>query len=144
MIAKHQLTLVMGLCLAVAIGGYMAVRGAAQATEAFDYSNAGMAEVHDAQGQVVLRGQFSTTDTDPNDLERKAVLSPTGVVTDASGEAEIEVSGSGVKRRQEIEFEVQNLQPGAVFTFIIDGRGLATVTTDRRGKAEYERAVPLP
>jgi hypothetical protein len=143
MTAKRRLILAM---VTIAAGAYMAVQLVAQAPwhEPFDYSNAAGAEVRDAQGQVVLRGQFSTTDADPNDTERKAMLSPTGIDADALGEAEIEVSGSATRRRQEIEFEVRNLQPGSVFTLAIDGRDFATVTTNSRGRAEHERDVPLP
>jgi hypothetical protein len=144
MIAKRRLMPVIGL-ITIVVGSYMSVRlsGQAPTQEPFDFSNAVFAEVRDARGQAILRGQFTTSDTDPNDTERKATLTPTGIDADASGEAEIEVSRSGNTRRQEIEFEVRNLQPGGVFTFVIDGRDFATVTADNRGRAEHERDIPL-
>jgi DNA-binding response OmpR family regulator len=44
-----------------------------------DFTNAALAEVRDAQGQVVLSGQFQVTEEEDHDVERKAVLAPTGV-----------------------------------------------------------------
>jgi hypothetical protein len=131
MISKRQLIPAMGL-MTIAFGTYMSVRLAAQtpSQEPFDFSNAVYAEVRE--------------NTSPNEIERKATLAPTGDVATASGEAEIEVSGSGNRRRQEVEFEVRNLQPGAIYTFVIDGRHFATVTANNRGRAEHERHVPLP
>jgi hypothetical protein len=131
----------------IVVGAYMSTRLSAQTPpvqEPFDFSNAVYAEVRDDRGQAILRGQFTTSNTDATDIERKATLKPTDIDTDASGEAEIEVSGSGDTRRQEVEFEVRNLQPGAAYIFVIDGRDVATVTTDNRGWAEYERDAPLP
>ena len=78
-----------------------------------DYTNAVFAEVRDAQGLIVLRGQFALADEEDDDIERKATLEPTGVDADAAGEAEVEFAA------QEVEFAARNLQAGATFTFVI-------------------------
>jgi hypothetical protein len=109
-----------------------------------DFTKAVLAEVRNAQNQVILSGNFVVSDEDDDDVERKAALAPTGIDADASGEAEVEVSGSGDKRRQEVEFSVTNVEPKGVFTFVIDGKVVATATADDRGRAEYERESPLP
>ncbi len=109
-----------------------------------DFTKAELAEVRNAQGQLILSGKFVVSDEDDDDVERKATLTSTGVDADAAGEAEVEVSGSGDKRRQEVEFSVTNVEPKGVLTFVIDGKVVATATADDRGRAEYERVVPLP
>ena len=55
-----------------------------------DYTNASVAEVRDAQGQIVLRGQFAVAEEEDDDIERKVALEQTGVDADAAGEAEVE------------------------------------------------------
>lgn len=112
--------------------------------EPIDFSSAVAAEVRNAQGQAVLAGRFSVLDTTDEDTERKAQLTATSVDPDATGEAEVEVSGSGDDRRQEVEFTISNVEPRAVFVFIIDGRTVATATANDRGQAEMERSVPFP
>ena len=109
-----------------------------------DFTNAQLAEVRNAQGQVVLSGKFVVSEEDDDDIERKAPLAPTNFDPDATGEAEVEFSGAGNERQQEVEFSAKNLQPGGVYTFIIDGKVFATVTADSRGRATIERDVPLP
>jgi hypothetical protein len=108
-----------------------------------DFSAARTAEVRNAQGQVVLSGTFSVNDEDDDDVERKAKLAPTAVDADAAGDAEVEVDKTGNPRRQEVEFELSNLQPGAVFTLLIDGKVVATVTADDKGRATHEREIPM-
>jgi hypothetical protein len=44
---------------------------------------------------------------------------------------------------QEIEFTATGLEPGAKFTCVIDGQELATVTADKKGKAEVELEVRM-
>ena len=144
MIAKRQFIPAFVLAIFIGtgvIGGWLVAQTPPQ--EAFDFSNAVHAEVRDDRGQAILRGQF-VADTNSDDMERKATLAQTGIDADASGEAEIEISSSGDRRRQEVEFEVRNLQPGGVYSFFIDSRLFATVTADNRGRAEHERDVPLP
>jgi hypothetical protein len=111
--------------------------------ESIDFTSAAAAEVRNAQGQVVLSGRFVET-SDDNESERSATLSPTGIDADASGEAEVEVSGTGNDRRQEVEFSVVNVEPRSVVTFVIDGKTFVTATADDRGRASAERRVPLP
>ena len=141
---KARFIPVVGLLSTVAVMGYMVVQLNGQATAPTgDYTNAGVAEVRDAQGQVVLRGQFVLADEDDDDIERKARLEPTGVDADAAGEAEIEFAKTA-PAVQEVEFAARNLQAGATFTFVIDGTDIGTATADRRGRAEVELEVRLP
>jgi hypothetical protein len=133
-----------GLLAIMAVAGGTSVQLAGQTpTISSDFTNAATAEVRDAQGQVVLRGQFVLADEDDDDVERQAALEPTGVDDDASGEVEIEFSKVS-PAEQEIEFSVRNLQPGATFTFVIDGTDLATATANGRGRAEVELDVWIP
>lgn len=109
-----------------------------------DFRSAVNAEVRNAQDQVVLSGTFVQADSVDEDLERKAALKATPVDSDASGEVEVESCRDADCRTQEVEFSVVNVQPGAVFRFVIDGKEFATVTTDSKGRASVERDVPLP
>ncbi len=132
----------------IAIAGlviYMVTRLHAQATpEAFDFMNAATAEVHDAQGQVLLKGQFSVvSDQSDDDTERKAVLQPAGADADAAGEAEVEFAKNAPKH-QEVEFKVQQLESGSSVTFLIDGRVVGRSSVDDRGRAELDLEVPIP
>ena len=134
----RQFIPVAGLLLTFAIVSHHVVRLDGQQPPTGDFTNAATAEVRDANGQVVLRGQFAASvEDDDGDLERKAALAPTGAGTTASGKAEVEFA-KDTPAAQEIEFSVTNLAPGARFTFVIDGREVATATTDRRGHAEAE------
>ena len=140
--STRQMIPVAGLFATVAVAAYMVVQLRAQATSPTgDFSNAAVAEVRDAQGQVVLRGQFVQIEEDDDDTERKATLEPTGVDADATGTAEVEFSKTA-PADQEIEFSIRNVQPGAAFTFVIDGKDVAMATADGRGRAEVELAVP--
>jgi hypothetical protein len=141
---KVQVIPVVGLLCTVAVAGYMVAQLNGQATALTgDYTNASVAEVRDAQGQIVLRGQFAVAEEEDDDMERKAALTQTGVDADATGEAEVEYA-KAAPTVQEVEFAARNLQPGATFTFVIDGQDLATATADRSGNAEVELEVRLP
>ena len=141
---KRQAISVVGLLATIAAAVYMVVQlNAQEKARPGDFTNAATAEVRDAPGQVVLRGQFVLADEEDDDIERKAALQPTGVDADAAGEAEVEFARAA-PTKQEIEFSVRNLQAGVVFTFVIDGIDVATATADRRGRAEVEVDVPLP
>lgn len=141
---KRQAIPIVGLLATMATAVYMVVQlNGQERAPAGDFTNAATAEVRDAQGQVVLRGQFVLADEEDDDIERKAALQPTGVDADAAGEAEVEFARAA-PTKQEIEFSVRNLQAGVVFTFVIDGIDVATATADRRGRAEVEVDVPLP
>jgi len=144
MSSKRQMIPIGGLVATMAVAGYMVVQLNGQGTGVTgNFTNAAAAEVRDAQGQVVLLGQFVMEDEDDDDTERKAVLKPTGIVADAAGEAEVEFARSA-PATQEVEFSVRGLQAGAVFTFVIDGQEVATATADRRGRAEVELDVRMP
>ena len=123
---------------------YMVVQLGAQTTRPTgDYTNAAVAQVRDALGQVILSGQFQLGEEEDDDMERKAALSPTGIDADAAGEAEVEFS-KATPAEQEVEFAVRNVAPGAVLTFLIDDHEVATATADARGRAKIELEVRMP
>jgi len=139
----HPIVPPLGLAATAAMALYMAAQLHAQrGVQAGDFTNAAIAEVQDAQGQIVLRGQFAVVDEqDQDDVERKAALQPVGNDADAAGEAEVEVSRT-TPVQQEIEFSVRNLQAGTSVRFFIDGQVVGQASVDRRGRAELEVAVP--
>jgi hypothetical protein len=140
---KRQIIPAAGLLATVVAAVYMVVQLNGQTTApTADFTNAAVAEVRDAQGQVVLSGRFHQVDED-DDVERKAVLAATGIVTDAAGEAEVEFT-KNAPAEQEVEFSVRNLPPNAAFTFVIDETEVATRTADGRGRAEVELDVLMP
>jgi hypothetical protein len=133
-----------GLVVTVGIAGYMAAQLHAQAsTPSVDFTQAATAQVRDAKGQIVLSGQFAAPVEEDGALERVAVLVPSGVDADATGEAEVEYART-TPREQEVEFSVENVEAGAALTFVIDGTVVATATADRRGRAEVELDVRMP
>lgn len=141
---KRQLIPAAGLLATFIAAVYMVVQLNGQtASPTGDFTNAARAEVRDAQGQVILSGQFQRVDEEDDDIERKATLAPTGVDADAAGEAEVEFS-KAAPAQQEVEFSVRNVAAGAVLTFAIDGTDVATATADRRGRAEVEVDVRMP
>jgi hypothetical protein len=109
-----------------------------------NFTSAAVAEVRNAQGQVLLTGKFAAVEEEDDGVERKATLTATSVDADAAGEAEVEVDRTGNPPRQEVELSITNVQPGGVFTFVIDGVVVATITADDRGRASFERDIPLP
>jgi hypothetical protein len=138
----RQIFPIAGLVATIALTVYFAAQLKGQQTAVTgDFTNAATAEVRDAQGQVVLRGDFATAEQDDDDVERKADLKPTGVDADAAGEAEVEFAAANATK-QEVEFSARNLQPGQAFTFVIDGTAIATATADGRGRAEVELDIP--
>lgn len=141
---KRQMIPAVGLLATFVAAVYMVVQLRAQTTSPTgDFTKATLAEVRDAQGQVILSGRFQLAEEDDDDVERKAALGPTGVDADATGEAEIEFS-TAAPAEQEIEFSVRNVPAGAALTFVIDGTDVATATADRRGRAEVELVVRMP
>ena len=135
---RRQLIPVTGLLATIAVAVYMVVQLNAQgAAPAADYSAAAVAEVRTAQGEVILRGQFAAGEEEDDEIERKAELTPAGSDADASGEAEIEIP-KGAPANQEIEFSIKGVEAGAAYSFVIDGREVATATADERGRAEVE------
>jgi hypothetical protein len=131
-----------GLLALIGVAGYMVVDMGAQTTNVTgNFTNAAIAEIRDSQGRTVLQGQFALNVEDDDDTERKAALKPTGIDADAAGEAEVEWPKAGGP--QEVEFTATGLEPGAKFTCVIDGQELATVTADKKGKAEVELDVKM-
>jgi hypothetical protein len=131
-----------GLFAVIGAAAYMVVQlGAQTATVTGNFTNAALAEIRDAQGRTVLQGQFAVNTEDDDDTERKATLKPTGVDADAAGSAEVEWPKAGGP--QEIEFTATGLEPGAKFTCVIDNQEIATVTADKKGKAEVELEVKM-
>ena len=115
--------------------------GARAAQVTGDFRNAAVAEVHDANGQVLLRGSFAPVDADDQgEVERKAALQATAPGSTASGEAEVEYQ-TDKPSEQEVECSASGLTPGAAVTFVIDGRQIATATADQRGRFEIEVIV---
>ena len=140
----RQLIPLGGLLVTVVAAGYMVVQLNGQsATLTRDFTNAALAQVRNAEGQIVLQGQFMAPVEEDGGLERRATLQPSGIDADAAGEAEVEFAKT-VPVDQEVEFSVENLQPGATFVFVIDGTDVATATADRRGRAEVELNVRIP
>jgi hypothetical protein len=144
MIDRGQTLPVAGLLATIIAATYLVVQLHAQPTEPIDLRNVATAELRDAQGQVVLSGPFRLDDEDDADeVERKAALQPTGSDPDASGVAEVEF----VRERpveQEVEFSGRNLQPGASYTLVLDGRDVITGVARRDGDLDLERDVPIP
>jgi hypothetical protein len=134
-----------GLLATMAVAVYMVVQLSAQSAsvQAGDFRNAAVAEVQDAQGQVLLRGRFELIEEEDDDTERKAPLEPTGADTDAYGEAEVEYSNTN-PAEQEVEFSIRNVTPDATYTFVIDGEVVGTATADQKGRAEFDRDVKAP
>ena len=143
--AKRQIIPLAGLLTTMAFAAYMVVQMHGQGTTlTADFSGAAVAEVRDAQGQVLLRGTFATTDEADDDIERRAVLAPdTGGPAAGRGEAEVEIARND-RAKQEVEFSVENLAPSIALIFSIDGVQVATATADDRGRAEIELDVAMP
>ena len=139
---RNQLVPIVGLVAVIAAGIYMVVQLEGQEANAIrgNFTNAQQAEVRDAHGQAILQGPFVQVDEEDEDMERKAALKATGVDPDAAGEAEVEFA-KAAPTSQEIEFTVRGLEPGAAYTFVIDGQSLTTVKADARGHAEVELDV---
>jgi hypothetical protein len=107
-----------------------------------DFRNAVTAEIRDSQGEIVLRGTFVLVEEEDDDIERKAALAATtgGAVM---GEAEVEFA-TELPADQEVEFTARGLVAGATYTLVVDGREVATVAADPRGRIAIELEVPLP
>jgi hypothetical protein len=138
---KLFLSIVSVLLVSGALGVAAAMRDDEQPlpAEAGDLAQAQAIEVRDAAGRVVLSGRFGEgeADDDDGDVERKADLRAAAGA--ARGEAEIELSGqaSGT-RAQELDVDLEGLPGGTAFTVHLDGRSVAALTTDERGRAEVK------
>ena len=135
---------VAGSAAAIAAALYLASSLGAQAPAALpaDLRNAAAAEVRSAEGQAVMRGDFTSVDEDDDDTERKAALKPADGGK-GTGDAEVEFAKDQPKE-QEVEFLGRDLTPGAEYSLLIDGHEVAKATADKRGRIEIEVSVPLP
>ena len=141
---KRQMIPAVGLLAIAVAAAYMVVQLNGQTTApSADFTNAALAEVRDAQGQAILSGPFQSADEGDDDVERKAVLAPTGIDADAAGEAEVEFS-KNAPANQEVEFSIRNVSPDAAFSFVIDGTTVAEAKADGRGRVEVEVDVRMP
>ena len=96
-------------------------------------------EIQDAGGQVILSGNFGDAKQGRKELEREAVLTATNVMPKARGVAEIEIKTNDASfTEQELELSVKYLSAGAKFNLFLDGREVASFTTNHQGKAELE------
>jgi hypothetical protein len=144
MIDRRQTLPVAGPLATIVAAAYMVVQLHAQASEPIDLRNVATAELRDAQGQVVLSGPFMLDDEDDtDDVERKAALQPAGSDPDAAGVAEVEFARERPVE-QEVEFSGRNLQPGASYTLVLDGRDVITGVAERDGDLDLDRDVPIP
>lgn len=127
--------------IVVATASVVQLRGEAAAQISGDFRNAVTAEVHDAQGQVLMRGSFAAVDTnDKGEIERHATLTPVSPDLKATGEAEVEYQVDK-PTEQEVELTVSGLAAGTDIAFVIDGNTVATSKANRRGKVDIELAV---
>jgi hypothetical protein len=140
----RQIIPIAGFLATAAFALYMVTQLHAQpAMPAVDFTKAAIAEVQDAQGQIVLRGEFALVDEqDDDDVERKASLQAVGANAEAAGEAEVEFA-KDAPAKQEIEFSVRNLPAGTV-TFFVDGQAIGQASVDRSGRADIDVEVAMP
>ena len=113
MTTTRRIIPIVGLIGIAAFALYMVTQLHAQSdVPPADFTNASIAEVHNREGHVLLRGQFAVADDqNDDDVERKAALQTAGTDEDATGQAEIEFAKTAPKL-QEIEFSVRNLGAG--------------------------------
>ena len=139
---KTVLAAVVGVAL-IAGGGYAVARlNPQEAILSADFRNAATAEIRDSRGDVVLRGTFMLVEEEDDDIERKAALArPTG--GEAIGEAEVEFA-TEMPTDQEVEFAARELAAGVTYSLVVDGRRVASVVADPRGRIAVELKVPLP
>ena len=105
-----------------------------------DFRNAAVAEVHDGQGHVLLRGSFAPVDADDEgEVERLAPLTAASPEVTASGEAEVEYQ-TDAPGEQEVEFTVNGLTAATDVALVIDGKRVGTARADKRGRISVEFA----
>ena len=132
-----------GIVAVIAVTGYVVARFNGQgAIQSADFRNAATAEIRDSTGKVVLRGTFKVVEEEDDDIERKAALAPT-TGGEVMGEAEVEFA-TEMPADQEVEFAARGLEVGATYTLVVDGREVASVVADPRGRIAIELDVPLP
>ena len=140
---KLQIAAIAGLLavIIVATATVVQLSGEPAAQISGDFRNAAVAEVHNAQGQVLLRGEFAVVDADDaGEVERHATLTSSAQDVRATGEAEVEYQ-SDKPTEQEVELTVKGLTAGMDIVFVIDGQRVTTAKADKRGGVEVELAV---
>ena len=128
----------------ILVTGYVVARynGQDPTIQRADFRNASTAEIRNSQGEIVLRGTFMLVEEEDDDIERKAPLAaPAG--GEVVGEAEVEFA-TEMPADQEVEFAARGLVAGATYTLLVDGRPVATLAADARGRIAIELEVPLP
>jgi hypothetical protein len=127
----------------IAVTAYVVARFNGQQTiQSADFRKAATAEIRDSTGKVVLRGTFMLVEEEDDDIERKAALALT-TGGEVMGEAEVEFA-TEMPVDQEVEFAARGLEVGATYTLVVDGREVASVVADPRGRIAIELDVPLP
>ena len=127
----------------IAVTGYVVARfNGQEPIQSADFRNAATAEIRDSTGKVVLRGTFKLVEEEDDDIERKAALALTAG-GEVMGEAEVEFA-TEMPVDQEVEFAARGLEVGATYTLVVDGREVASVVADPRGRIAIELDVPLP
>jgi hypothetical protein len=129
--------------VAVAVGMLVHLEGQKRSAVSGDFRNAVVAEIHDSQGAVLLRGNFAPVAGDEDEIERQATLTATEHGGAATGDAEVEYRKDGATT-QEVEFQVTQVPPRAVLTLVIDGTAVVSATADEQGRAEAEVDVAMP
>jgi len=140
---KVQIALLSGLVAVCAAATIAVVQldGEQASSIAGDFRNAAVAEVHDAQGQVLLRGTFVSAESDDEgEVERLATMTAASPDVTASGEAEVEYE-TNAPSEQEVELTLTGVTAGAEINFVIDGQRVATTKADQRGRVAIEVAV---
>lgn len=94
------------------------------------------AEIRDAVGQVILRGQFAPDDDDDDD-EWRAVLEGTGADADAAGVVQVERSRTN-QADSDVEFSLANVPGETAYTLAIDGVDLVTVRVGAGGRVSVD------
>jgi hypothetical protein len=127
----------------IAVTGYVVARfNGQEPIQSADFRNAATAEIRDSTGKVVLRGTFRLVEEEDDDIERKAALALT-TGGEVMGEAEVEFA-TEMPTDQEVEFAARGLEGGATYMLVVDGREVASVVADPRGRIAIELDVPLP
>ena len=131
---KRQMIPAVGLLGTVGAAVYMVVQLNGQATApSADFTNAAFAEVRDTQGLVVLSDQFQVTDEDDDDVERKAVLAPTGVDADATGVRRYAPIPHAIHEQRPSEASMQALERAVSAILEEQRRRAAKILSEQKG-----------